>query len=88
MKSTSSFWKTLTTLLAFVFSAVLTGTAAPAAHKKYLVYVGTYTEDGSESKGIYAYRFDESTGAITSLGLAAQTINPSFLAVHLSLIHI
>jgi 6-phosphogluconolactonase len=82
MKSTSSFWKTLTTLLAFVFSAVLTGTAAPAAHKKYLVYVGTYTEDGSESKGIYAYRFDESTGAITSLGLAAQTINPSFLAVH------
>src|ERR1700689_4587202 len=82
MKSTLSFLKTLTLMLPFVFSALSAGTAAPAAHKKYLVYVGTYTEDGSESKGIYAYRFDSSTGAITSLELAARTINPSFLAVH------
>ena len=47
-----------------------------------LVYIGTYTEEGSTSKGIYVYRFDASTVTITSLGLAAQTINPSFLAVH------
>src|SRR5580704_3806205 len=81
MKSTLSLLKTLLPLLAFGFLAVSAGTAAPTTHK-YLVYVGTYTEDGSTSKGIYGYRFDSSTGAITSLGLAARTINPSFLAVH------
>jgi 6-phosphogluconolactonase len=55
--------------------------AAPGAHK-YLVYVGTYTQEGSTSKGIYAYGFDQDTAKITSLGVAAETINPSFLAVH------
>src|SRR5579864_8877186 len=55
-------------------------TAGPAEeHRKYLFYVGTYTEEGSKSKGIYAYRFDADTGQITSLGLAAKTTNPSFV---------
>ena len=45
----------------------------------YLVYVGTYTGNGSE--GIYAYRFDPATGATSSVGLAAATDNPSFIAV-------
>jgi len=49
---------------------------------KYLFYVGTYTEEGSKSKGIYAYRFDEDTNQITSLGLAAETTNPSFVTLH------
>jgi 6-phosphogluconolactonase len=82
--------KTTRHLLAATVSAliVLTGTApfaqgAPAAHKgKYLVYVGTYTEKGSKSKGIYAYRYDAATGQIASLGLAAETANPSFVAIH------
>ncbi len=57
----------------------LTLTAAPKP-KSYLFYVGTYTEDaGSKSKGIYAYRFDPATQAITDLGLAAETTNPSFV---------
>jgi 6-phosphogluconolactonase len=56
-------------------------TAATAKHK-YLVYVGTYTGEGSKSKGIYAYRFDAESAAITPVGLAAETVNPSFLAVH------
>jgi 6-phosphogluconolactonase len=56
---------------------------APAAHKgKYLAYVGTYTEEGNKSKGIYAYRYDTATGQIASLGLAAETTNPSFVAIH------
>ncbi len=56
------------------------GAAERAANKgKYLVYVGTYTEKAS--KGIYAYRFDPATDQLTSLGLAAETVNPSFLAV-------
>jgi 6-phosphogluconolactonase len=63
--------------------ATLVATAASAPHKdKYLVYVGTYTEEGSTSKGIYAYRFDPNGAKLTPIGLAAQTINPSFLAVH------
>jgi len=57
-----------------------TGAAERAASKsKYLVYVGTYT--GKGSKGIYAYRFDPATDQLSSLGLAAETVNPSFLAV-------
>jgi len=54
--------------------------ASPAG--KYLVYVGTYTEGSAKGKGIYAYRFDSATGNLTSLGLAAETVSPSFLTVH------
>jgi 6-phosphogluconolactonase len=46
---------------------------------KYIAYVGTYT--GPQSKGVYAFRFDASTGALTSLGLMAESTNPSFLAL-------
>jgi len=54
--------------------------AAPATGQ-YLVYIGTYTDKGA-SKGIYAYRFNAATAELTSLGLAAETANPSFLAIH------
>ena len=47
-----------------------------------LMYVGTYTEPQSNSKGIYAYRFDAKTGKVTPLGLVSETPNPTFLAVH------
>lgn len=49
---------------------------------KYLFYVGTYTENGSKSKGIYAYRYDAASQEITPLGLAAETRNPSWVAIH------
>lgn len=45
-----------------------------------LVYIGTYT--GPQSKGIYAYRFDGTTGEASLLGVAAEIPSPSFLAVH------
>ena len=54
--------------------------AAPRAARKVIVYVGTY--DGEKSKGIYAFRFDRATGRLTPLGLAAESRNPSFLAIH------
>jgi 6-phosphogluconolactonase len=44
-----------------------------------LVYVGTYTEKAS--KGIYAFRFDPATNRLTAPRLAAETTNPTFLAV-------
>lgn len=50
-----------------------------ASRRNYLVYVGTYTGP-SGSKGIYAFRFDTASGAMKSIGLAAETRNPSFLA--------
>ena len=46
----------------------------------YLAFVGTYT--AQQSKGIYAYRFNATTGLLAPLGLVAETSNPSFLAVH------
>ena len=52
---------------------------AVKSKSEYLVYIGTYT--GPKSRGIYAYRFDAETGQLTSLGLAAEAVNPSFLAV-------
>jgi 6-phosphogluconolactonase len=53
----------------------------PAGTKPYLVYVGTYTTKQS-SKGIYAYWFDAGTGKLKSAGLAAESADPSFVAVH------
>ncbi len=45
-----------------------------------LVYVGTYT--GATSKGIHAFRFNTATGALTPVGLVAETPSPSWLALH------
>jgi 6-phosphogluconolactonase len=43
-------------------------------------YIGTYT--GPKSKGIYLYELDLSAGQITSQGVAGETPNPSFVALH------
>jgi 6-phosphogluconolactonase len=45
-----------------------------------LVYFGTYTR--GPSKGIYVSRFDAATGVLGEPALAAESVNPSFLAVH------
>jgi 6-phosphogluconolactonase len=44
-----------------------------------LVYFGTYT--GAKSQGIYVARFDSTTGRLSAPQLAAETKNPTFLAV-------
>jgi 6-phosphogluconolactonase len=54
---------------------------AQQAASRYLVYIGTYTTK-QESKGIYAYRFDAGTGKLSEIGLATESMDPSFLAVH------
>ncbi|HEX7085942.1 MAG TPA: lactonase family protein [Vicinamibacterales bacterium] len=72
MRRTSAFFLAM---LCLAFA----GTAA-AQSTGHLVYIGTYT--GEKSQGIYAYRFDPATGSFTPLGLAAETRNPSFLALH------
>lgn len=51
-----------------------------------LVYVGTYTRRephvGGKGEGIYQYRFDGTTGAMSLMGKVQGIVNPSFLAIH------
>lgn len=53
----------------------------PAAKNQYIAFIGTYTTK-TNSKGIYAYRFDAAKGQLTPIGVAAETTDPSFLAIH------
>lgn len=43
-------------------------------------YIGTYTQKGSE--GIYVLDLDRETGKVTEARVAAQTKQPSFVAIH------
>jgi 6-phosphogluconolactonase len=51
-----------------------------------LVYVGTYTQMGppgtSKAQGIYVYRMDPSTGALTLASKIPKVVNPSYLTLH------
>ena len=69
-------------LFTLLLIAAFLAQTCPAARQPtgYFVYVGTFT--GAKSKGIYACRFDTGTGKLTSLGLVAETPNPSFVAIH------
>jgi 6-phosphogluconolactonase len=71
-------------LMGLILPPALAGGAKPADKNsnQYILYVGTYTEEGSKSKGIYAYRYDGNTGQTTALGVAAETTNPSWVALH------
>jgi 6-phosphogluconolactonase len=45
----------------------------------YFVYVGSYTDPPSNSKGIYGWRFSPASGSVAPLGLVAQTVNPAYV---------
>src|SRR5437870_11275852 len=66
-------------ILIHLFLLPMFGHAASSTDQM-LVYIGTYT--GAKSKGIYLSRFDSATGKLASPELAAETKNPTFLAVH------
>ena len=51
---------------------------AHAWSKQLTLYVGTYTSGKSE--GIYGYRMDPATGALTRFN-SFKSVNPSFLAI-------
>ena len=53
---------------------------SPSETSEMLMYVGTYTRE--TSAGIYAYRFDVTSGQAKPLGLVADVRDPSFLAIH------
>src|SRR5579862_8037643 len=82
-------------LLFLFLSAVVSLPAAFAAgaqDQEFFVYFGTYTgftymneglpAGGSHSKGIYVSRFHPATGELSKPELAAEIVNPAFLAVH------
>lgn len=55
--------------------------ATTRADEKLWVFVGTYTQ-GTGSKGIYRLELDPATGTLSAPVVAAETVNPSFLAIH------
>jgi 6-phosphogluconolactonase len=72
------------TLLLCTFAIALCATVvspAQSADDKVWVYVGTYTS-GGQSKGIYLMELDTKTGVLTNKGVAAETKDPSFVAIH------
>jgi 6-phosphogluconolactonase len=77
-----SLGKFFTLWMCFVLFIAITplSYAKPRVTRRYIVYIGTYT--GAKSKGIYAFRFDSTTGRLIPIGLAAETENPSFLVLH------
>jgi 6-phosphogluconolactonase len=81
MKITRRIFAFALLIAALVFSSASGSADKPTAHRKYLVFVGTYTTK-TESKGIYGYEFDADTGKLTPKGVAAETPDPSWVAVH------
>ena len=65
-------------LLASAVIALATALAADAG--EHLALLGTYTDHGS--KGIYAVRLDDATGALSAPVLVASLRDPEFLALH------
>ncbi|MCW5980631.1 MAG: lactonase family protein [Bryobacteraceae bacterium] len=66
-------------LLRYLLPLALLAPLLPAA--EYFVYFGTYTRPEG-GKGIYVARFDSTTGKVGEPTLAAETSNPSFVAIH------
>src|SRR5437868_14840505 len=81
MKATPRTFAFFLLFALFVFPAAGESADKPAASRKYLVFVGTYTTK-TESKGIYEYELDADTGTLTPKGLAAETTDPSCGPLH------
>ena len=62
----------------FMLTLLMASLGAQAA--EYLVYAGTYSR--GDSRGIYVFHFNTSNGKLSGPTLAAETLNPSFLAEH------
>jgi 6-phosphogluconolactonase len=63
-------------VIAMICLNCLSATAQPL---DVLVYVGTYTNKGSE--GVYVYRLDSATGGLKPVSKSPRLNNPSFVAI-------
>jgi len=64
---------------ALPLAAQTLASTAQSPHGSELLLIGTQTS--GTSKGIYAYRFDSTTGELNQIALAAETPSPTFLAL-------
>ena len=60
---------------ALALAAILLAAPLPGRAAGYLMYVGTQTDGGSPSKGVYAWRFDPAKATLKPLGLKAEANN-------------
>lgn len=82
-----AFHDRFSTLVTFTIAAMFLTSIEPGvtsaqdtAPASYRVYLGTYT--GGDSEGIYLSELDMATGKLSAPQLAAESVNPSFLAIH------
>lgn len=68
-------------IAALLFTVVVARDGRAAAGTTF-VYFGTYTGPKTGSQGIYVSSFDPATGRLLEPKLAAESENPSFLALH------
>ena len=68
-------------LMVCAMMCMMAVTVSARADEKLWVFVGTYTQ-GTGSKGIYRLELDPATGKLSDPVVAAETVNPSFLAIH------
>jgi 6-phosphogluconolactonase len=78
--STVKFNQCVATVGCLVFAVFFQICGMSAEANSKLLYIGTYT--GAKSKGIYSARFDSESGKLSAPELAAETKNPTFLALH------
>ena len=81
MKITSCFFALLFLASALAGLSLIAVAQKPAPNTHYLALVGTYTNK-TASKGIYAFDFDSATGKLTLKGIAAETLDPSWVVIH------
>src|SRR3978361_543802 len=63
-----------------LFATLIAATTMSAANQ--LVLIGTYTPKESTSRGIYSVRLNTATGELSEPVLAAETANPTCLALN------
>lgn len=77
------FRKALAFIVLLWWNCWLASVSAQTPAGDYFVYIGSYTHPtpstASAAKGIYAFRFDSKSGAMTPLGLVAEAVNPAHL---------
>ncbi|MEO6995627.1 MAG: lactonase family protein [Lacunisphaera sp.] len=67
-------------IISLLSSTLIAVTTMSAASQ--LIFIGTYTPKDGASRGIYSVRLDTATGALSEPVLAAETSDPTFLALN------
>lgn len=80
MKITFGFFVPVV-LVPFLVLSLAGAARRPSTNARFLAFVGTYTNK-TDSKGIYAFEFDADSGKLTPKGVAAETPDPSWVAIH------